>query len=228
LTPEVPVITIDGPSGAGKGTVARRVADRLGWHFLDSGALYRLVGLAAHRDGTDLSDSAALVELVANSEIEFQTTACGDDSVLLDDSDVTDEIRTERCGEMASRVAAVPAVREALVAKQHAFARLPGLVADGRDMGTVIFPRAALKVFLTASARERAQRRHKQLKQKGIGGTFSALYEDIRRRDERDAKREVAPLVAAQDAHIVDTTSMNIDEVVGIVVDLARKSGFLK
>lgn len=223
----VPVLTIDGPSGAGKGTVARRVAEKLGWHLLDSGALYRLVGLAAQRDGVALDDAAALVALVHASDIEFESTAAGAERILLDQQEVTDQIRTEQCGEWASQVASVPAVRDALVAKQHAFAALPGLVADGRDMGTVIFPDAVVKIFLTASAQERAQRRHKQLKQKGIGGTFSALYEDIRRRDERDAQRGVAPLMAASDAISVDTTSLNIDEVVTIILDLARKSAIL-
>ncbi|MFK8016825.1 MAG: (d)CMP kinase [Gammaproteobacteria bacterium] len=224
---DVPVLTLDGPSGAGKGTVARRVADQLGWHLLDSGALYRLVGLAAQRSATSVDDEAGLVALVASSDIEFESTMAGDERIVLNGDVVTDQIRTEQCGEWASQVAAVPAVRRALVAKQHGFAEPPGLVADGRDMGTVIFPDATLKVFLTATAHERAQRRHKQLKQKGIGGTFSALYEDIRRRDERDAQRSVAPLVAASDAFTVDTTSLNIDEVVAIILDAARKSKIL-
>lgn len=220
----VPVITIDGPSGAGKGTVSRLVAQKLGWRLLDSGALYRLVGLAASQRGVALDDEDALRVMVDDIDIDFQSTATGAECVTLDGRDVSALIRTEECGELASKVASVPAVRDALVAKQHAFARAPGLVADGRDMGTVIFPDAPLKIFLTASAKERAERRHKQLKQKGIGGTLATLYEDIRRRDRRDSERGTAPLVAAQDAHTLDTTSMNIDEVVHIVVELARSS----
>jgi cytidylate kinase len=221
---QVPILTLDGPSGAGKGTVARRVADHLGWHLLDSGALYRLTALGALRAGVALDDVDALLGVIERSEIDFESTASGDECIMLDGEDVTDDIRTEQTGEAASTVAALPAVRAALVAKQHSFAELPGLVADGRDMGTVIFPDAAVKVFLTASAEERAKRRHKQLKQKGIGGTFAALYEDIRRRDERDAGRAVAPLVAAHDASTLDTTSMSIEEVVSIIVELVETS----
>lgn len=223
----VPVIAIDGPSGAGKGTVSRLVAARLGWHLLDSGALYRLVALAAWQRGVAFDDAEALGALVDDIDIDFDVTDSGEERIVLDGREVTDRIRTEKCGELASKVAAVPAVREALVAKQHAFAEAPGLVADGRDMGTVIFPAAPLKIFLTASAEERAHRRHKQLKQKGIGGTFAALYEDIRRRDRRDSERSAAPLTAAHDAHTLDTTSLKIDEVVKIVVDLARSSGLI-
>ncbi|MFK7887257.1 MAG: (d)CMP kinase [Gammaproteobacteria bacterium] len=220
----VPVLALDGPSGAGKGTVARRVADHLGWHLLDSGALYRLTALGAKRAGVALDDVEGLLGVIERSEIEFESTADGDELVLLDGATVTDEIRTEQAGDAASTVASIPAVREALVAKQHSFAQMPGLVADGRDMGTIIFPHSRLKVFLTASAEERAKRRHKQLKQKGIDGTFAALYEDIRRRDERDAGRSIAPLVPASDARTLDTTSMSIEEVVSIIVEMAEKS----
>ncbi len=216
-----PVVTIDGPSGAGKGTVSQLVAARLGWHLLDSGALYRLVGLAAWQRGVALDAPDDLKALVGDIDIRFAGIAGGEERVELDGVNVADRIRTEHCGELASKVAAIPEVRTALVAKQHAFRRAPGLVADGRDMGTVIFPDAPLKIFLTASARERARRRHKQLKQKGIDGTFAALYEDIRRRDERDSQRGVAPLAAAPDAMLLDTTSMSIDEVVETVVQLA-------
>ncbi len=221
MTDSAPVLTIDGPSGAGKGTVAQLVASRLGWHLLDSGALYRVVGLAAWQRGVALDAPDELAALVDDIDIVFAATADGEARIELDGVDVADRIRTEHCGELASKVAAIPAVRRALVSKQHAFRRPPGLVADGRDMGTVIFPDAELKVFLTASARERARRRHKQLKQKGIDGTFAALYEDIRRRDERDTKRGIAPLTAAPDAMLLDTTSMSIDDVVETVVQLA-------
>jgi cytidylate kinase len=219
----VPVLTIDGPSGAGKGTVSRKVADALRWNLLDSGALYRLVGLAAFRRGVPLDSPADLARLVNDIDIAFSSTANGGERVTLDGVDVGADIRTEDCGELASRVAAVPAVRAALVDKQHGFRQPPGLVADGRDMGTVIFPDAPLKIFLTASARERARRRHKQLKQKGIDGTFCDLYDDIRRRDRRDEERGVAPLAPAPDAMLLDTTSMSIDEVVATVTRLAQK-----
>ena len=220
---DVPVLTIDGPSGAGKGTVSRRVANALRWNLLDSGALYRLVGLAAYRRGVALDSPRDLARLVDDIEIEFSSSASGGEVVTLDGVDVAADIRTEDCGELASRVAVVPAVRTALVDKQHDFRRPPGLVADGRDMGTVIFPDAPLKIFLTASAEERARRRHKQLKQKGIDGTFCALYDDIRRRDRRDQERGVAPLAPAPDAMLLDTTSMSIDEVVETVTRLAAK-----
>ena len=220
----VPILTIDGPSGAGKGTVARRVADHFGWRLLDSGALYRLTALAADRAGVGLDDVDGLVRCVKTADMSFESTTAGDERIRLDGDEVTDDIRTEICGERASRVAALGAVREALVAKQRDFARAPGLVADGRDMGTVIFPLARAKVFLTASAEERARRRHNQLSQKGIGGTFAALYEDIRRRDERDSGRAIAPLVPAKDAMTLDTTSLSIDEVVAIIVEMVGKS----
>ncbi len=222
--PAVRILTIDGPSGAGKGTVARRVAAHFGWHLLDSGALYRLTALAARRADVPLSDVEALVHLVDTVAMRFESTPEGEEKILLENDVVTSEIREETCGERASIVAAIPEVRQALVAKQREFAQAPGLVADGRDMCTVIFPEAAVKVFLTASAHERAKRRHNQLRQKGIGGTFAALYEDIRRRDARDAGRAVAPLVPAEDATEVDTTSLNIDEVVAIIVELTGKS----
>ncbi|MEL6208942.1 MAG: (d)CMP kinase [Pseudomonadota bacterium] len=224
VPPEVRILTIDGPSGAGKGTVARRVAAHFGWQLLDSGALYRLTALAAERAGVALDDVPALVALVGTSDMRFSSTEQGEERVLLNGDEVTADIRTETCGDRASRVAAIPEVREALVAKQRAFAAPPGLVADGRDMGTVIFPEADVKVFLTASAEERAQRRHNQLREKGIGVTFAALCEDIRRRDERDAGRAVAPLKPATDAKTLDTTSLSIDEVVAIIVELVEKS----
>ncbi|MEM6640148.1 MAG: (d)CMP kinase [Pseudomonadota bacterium] len=220
----VPVLTIDGPSGAGKGTVARRVSAHFGWHLLDSGALYRLTALGARRHKVPLDDEPALAALVSELDMSFATAPDGAEVISLDGIEVTADVRTEACGDRASQVARLQAVRSALVAKQHAFARLPGLVADGRDMGTVIFPDAPYKVFLTASARERAKRRHKQLSAKGFGGTFAALYEDIRRRDERDAGRDVSPLLPARGAVIVDSTSLNIDEVVDFIVEMVETS----
>ncbi len=218
-----PVLTIDGPSGSGKGTVSREVAAQLGWHLLDSGALYRLVGLTADRAGVSLQDSAALANLAANLSARFGATEDGDEQIWLDGEDVTAAIRTERCGELASQVGAHAAVREALVNLQLGYRAPPGLVADGRDMGTVIFPDAGVKVFLTASAEERAKRRHKQLKEKGIGVSLTALSREIAERDTRDANRSVAPLCPADDAHVLDSTNLSIDEAVATVLRLANE-----
>lgn len=216
-----PVLAIDGPSGSGKGTISRRVAARLGWHLLDSGALYRLVGLAAGRHGVALDDQERLAALARDLDVAFESA--GDEPrVLLEGDDVSDAIRTEQAGDAASRVAAVPAVRTALLDRQRAFRRLPGLVADGRDMGSVVFPDAELKVFLTASPEERAKRRYKQLKEKGFGGSLSALSEEIAERDRRDASRAVAPLKPTDDAELLDTTGLSIDAVVERVMDLVR------
>jgi cytidylate kinase len=208
----VPVIAIDGPSGAGKGTVSRDVARRLGWRLLDSGALYRVVGLAAERQGLEWDDGPGIARLAAALDIEFREAA-GEPRVLLDGRDVTQELRTERTGETASKVAALPAVRTALLGRQRAFAAPPGLVADGRDMGTVVFPDAVLKVFLVASAEERAARRHKQLKEKGIDVSLRNLSLEIAQRDERDASRPVSPLVPAADARVIDSTHLTPGEV---------------
>lgn len=208
-----PVITIDGPSGSGKGTVAGRVAERLGWRLLDSGALYRVVGLAAERAGVALDDEPALAELAGSLPVRFGTTADGAEQIWLDGEEISADIRTEEGGRRASRVAALPAVREALLALQRSFNRPPGLVADGRDMGTLVFPSAELKVFLTASAAERARRRYKQLKDKGLGGSLAALSRDIEDRDRRDSERSVAPLRPADDARILDSSDLTIDEV---------------
>lgn len=218
----VPVITIDGPVSSGKGTVARVVARRLGWHLLDSGALYRVLGLYGHRRGADLDSVAAMVPLARELPVQF-VERDDDTRVLLDGEDVSLLIRGEDVGELASRVAVLEPVRDALRARQQAFARAPGLVADGRDMGTVVFTGAPLKIYLTASAEERAERRHKQLKEKGLGANLAALIEDIRARDERDMNREVAPLKPADDAVVIDSTSLTVDEVVSRILDEAGK-----
>lgn len=216
-----PVITIDGPSGSGKGTISRLVARALGWHFLDSGALYRGVGVAALRAGLDLNDSAALAELALQADIRFEDRIDGEPHVWLVAEDISDAIRTEEAGQAASKVAAQPQVRAALLEKQRAFRAAPGLVADGRDMGTIVFPDAELKVFLTASAQERARRRHKQLSEKGIRAMLPGLLREIEERDLRDRTRSVAPLVPAQDARFIDSTSQSIAAVVTTVLDWA-------
>lgn len=209
----IPVVTIDGPSGSGKGTVSRQLAQELGFHFLDSGALYRLLGLAASRRGLALDDEPALAALGTDLDIHFPTDAAVE-QVLLEGDDVSDEIRTEAAGGRASQVAVHPEVRKALLKTQQAFAKLPGLVADGRDMGTVVFPGAQAKLFLTASAEERARRRTRQLKDKGISVDYDAVLAEIQARDSRDSQRAVAPLVAASDAKTIDTTGVAIDRVV--------------
>jgi CMP/dCMP kinase len=224
-TVNVPVLTIDGPSGSGKGTISRAVARRLGWHYLDSGALYRAVGVAAGWNDLDLSDASALVRCAFDTEIGFPEAGVGEPRVLVNGSDATDELRTETAGAAASAIAAIPEVRSALVARQRAFRQPPGLVADGRDMGTVIFPDAASKVFLTASAEERADRRYKQLKDKGVSVTLAGLLREILARDARDASRAVAPLRPASDAVTIDTTGLPIDEVVERVLALVRSRG---
>lgn len=216
---EIPVLAIDGPSGSGKGTVARRVAERLGWHLLDSGALYRLVALDAAQKGVSLNDAPALAALAARLDVRFLTAADGEERIILAGNDVTAEVRSEEAGRGASAVASIPEVREALFDRQRAFRKAPGLVADGRDMGTQVFTDALLKVFLTASPEERARRRYKQLKDKGIGVSLAAVSRDIVDRDMRDSERSVAPLRPADDARILDSSSKPIDEVVQIVLD---------
>lgn len=218
LPQAAPVITIDGPSGSGKGTISRAVARALGWHFLDSGALYRAVGVAAVRSGADLADEQALARLALDADIRFEDRIDSEPHVWLGDEDISADIRTEEAGQAASKVAAQPAVRAALLAKQRAFQVAPGLVADGRDMGTIVFPEAELKVFLTASAAERARRRHKQLSEKGITAILPALLREIEERDLRDRTRSVAPLVPAHDARTIDSTTQSIDDVVAIVL----------
>jgi len=206
-----PVITVDGPSGVGKGTLARYLAQTLGWHLLDSGALYRLTGLAALARGVALEDETAVAALASNLDVVFFGDLDDPDvRVRLDGREVTAEIRSERCGEAASRVAALPGVRTALLQRQRDFRGMPGLVADGRDMGTVVFPDAQLKLFLTASAGERAKRRYKQLRGKEINVSIDELVENIKKRDERDAQRSVAPLRAATDAATLDTTGLDL------------------
>ncbi|MDX1655852.1 MAG: (d)CMP kinase, partial [Candidatus Competibacteraceae bacterium] len=190
----IPVVTIDGPSGVGKGTLALQLAERLGWWLLDSGSLYRLTALAARRQEVDLADVAALVRVAAALEVEFRSGQDGM-TILLAGEDVSQAIRTEQCGNAASRVAALPRVRQALLQRQRDFRRPPGLVADGRDMGTVVFPDAAVKIFLTASAEERARRRHNQLREKGIDVSLAALAGEIAERDRRDTDRQVSPLI---------------------------------
>lgn len=220
---DTPVIAIDGPSGSGKGTVARRIAETLGWQLLDSGALYRLVALAGASRGLSPADEQGYAALAAALDARFESDETGAERVLLDGRDVTRELRAEATGGMASVVAAMPSVRTALLERQRAYALPPGLVADGRDMGTVVFPAAGLKVFLTASAEERALRRYKQLIEKGLTANLAGLSQEIRARDQRDAARSAAPLRAAGDAVIVDSTGVPVDAVVERVLSLARE-----
>jgi cytidylate kinase len=215
---EVPIITIDGPSGSGKGTVTQRVADRLGWRVLDSGALYRLVGFAVDKAGTGFDNENKIKDIAASLNVVFDG-----DVVVLDGADVSRAIRTETAGNNASKVAAMPAVRAALLDWQRNYADMPGLVADGRDMGTTVFPQAGVKIFLTASAAERAQRRYKQLKEKGLPANLAALTAEIEERDSRDRNRAASPLVPAADAVEIDSTAMAIDAVVEKVLQQAHR-----
>lgn len=214
----VPVLALDGPGGAGKGTVGRAVAKRLGWHYLDSGALYRVAALAALHRGLGESDTQAVADLIPALTIEFEG-----DAVRLDGADVSAAVRREEVGRRASAIAASPAVRAALIERQRALRRLPGLVADGRDMGTVVFPDATAKAFLTASLEERARRRHKQLKEQGVDANLARLTRELAARDERDAARVVAPLKPAADAEVVDTTGRSVEWVVDRVIALAER-----
>lgn len=218
---DIPVLTIDGPSGSGKGTLAQRMAAELGWHYLDSGALYRVLAQAALQAEIDLADESALAELAATLPVSFDVEA-DKLTVLLNNQDVSLLIRSEQAGNAASKVAAIPAVRGALLQRQRDFRQTPGLVTDGRDMGTVVFPDAPFKVYLTASAEVRASRRYKQLKEKGIDSNLADLIKEITERDERDQQRDVAPLKPAADAIILDSTALGVDAVFQRVSELVR------
>lgn len=209
----IPVITLDGPSASGKGTIARLVSQTLGFHYLDSGALYRLVALAAMKYGVDAGDAPRVVDIARCLNASFT-----DVSTLLDGKDVSDEVRAEACGEYASKIAQYPVLREVLLERQRDFRKLPGLVTDGRDMGSVVFPDATLKIYLTASEEERAHRRHKQLMQKGINANIAELIQALRERDERDSNRAASPLQQCADTRLLDTTGLDIDQVVSRVL----------
>jgi CMP/dCMP kinase len=216
----VPVLTIDGPSGAGKGTISRLVAKKLGWNYLDSGSIYRSLAIALIQQAVDLADEAAIVKVAESMDLAFE---CGDELVVkLNGVDITAQLGLESTGNTASIIAALPEVRRVLLQKQQNFRQLPGLVADGRDMGTVVFPDATSKVFLTASAEERARRRYKQLKEKGIDANLSRLTIDIEERDRRDSERATAPLAMAENALYIDSSNMSIDAVIEEVLNLIR------
>ena len=216
----IPVVTVDGPSGAGKGTLSALIAEKLGWHLLDSGAIYRVLAVAAMHHDLPVDDESAVVPLASGLDVSFEIDK-EQRRVVLEGEDVTDDIRTEEVGAVASQIASLARVREALLRRQRAFQQDPGLVADGRDMGTVVFRDAPLKVFLTASAEERARRRYAQLKEKGFGANLATLIEDIRTRDERDMQRAVAPLKPAPDAVEIDSTELNVEQVVDRILDEA-------
>jgi len=215
----IPVLTIDGPSGSGKGSISKRVSEKLGWHYLDSGALYRALGIAAIKNAVDIDNEDALTELVNKIELEFKQTEQGHWAVLLNAEEVQDQLQTEEVGNVASKIAVFKKVRQGLLAKQQAFQEMPGLVADGRDMGSVVFPDALHKVYLTASADERGKRRYKQLIGKGISANLTSVIQDIEQRDERDKNRATSPLVVPKDAIYIDSSFSTIDEVVQQVLN---------
>ena len=221
---DIPVIAIDGPSGSGKGTISRQVALALGWHLLDSGALYRLVAVAAKESGKSSASEDELAAIAASLEVRFGTDEGGSEQIWLAGEEVSARVRAEECGLMASKIAALPTVRTALLELQRGFRKAPGLVADGRDMGSMVFPDSRLKVFLTASANERAKRRHKQLKDKGIDVSLPALSRDIEDRDRRDSERSVAPLRPADDARMLDSSELTIDAVTQTILEWASES----
>ncbi|HEW97825.1 MAG: (d)CMP kinase [Candidatus Parabeggiatoa sp. nov. 3] len=220
----IPIVTLDGPGGSGKGTVSLILATQLGWHMLDSGALYRGLALAAHRHNVSLDNETALATLAAHLDVQFKPLPdLSVTQVILEGQDVSRALRSEACGTAASQIATIPAVRQALLARQRAFLNAPGLVADGRDMGTVVFPSALIKIFLTASIEERAKRRYKQLINIGIDAKLPTLITEIAERDQRDSTRNIAPLMAADDANIIDTTGVFIDNVVASILSVIRK-----
>jgi len=220
----IPIVTLDGPGGSGKGTVSLILATQLGWHMLDSGALYRGLALAAHRHNVSLDNETALATLAAHLDVQFKPLPdLSVTQVILEGDDVSRALRSEACGTAASQIATIPAVRQALLARQRAFLNAPGLVADGRDMGTVVFPSALIKIFLTASIEERAKRRYKQLINIGIDAKLPTLITEIAERDQRDSTRNIAPLMAADDANIIDTTGVSIDNVVASILSVIRK-----
>jgi len=222
MTALAPVITIDGPSGAGKGTLCKAMAEALQWHLLDSGAIYRVLALAALHHQVDITSEEALAPIAAHLDVRFVATD-GEMAVILEGADVSSEIRTQDVSNPASKVAAVPRVREALLRRQRGFRELPGLIADGRDMGTVVFPDAPVKIFLDASAEERAHRRMLQLQDKGFSVNFERLLSEIKERDDRDRNRAIAPLVPANDALVLDSTTMSIEQVIEIALKYARE-----
>lgn len=216
----IPVITLDGPSGTGKGTLCHKLAEHLGWHFLDSGAIYRVLALAARRQSISFDHLSELVALAKNLHLSFSMDATRETLVFLNHEEISHQIRTEECGQDASRIAVIPEVREALLERQRAFTRLPGLVADGRDMGTVVFPEASLKIYLDASSEERAKRRYFQLQEKGINASLPRVIDELAQRDARDIARSHSPLIPAYDAVHIDTTALTIDQVFDKIVRL--------